>query len=217
MSRIIKKIIKCLLSNVNICLLIGVILLVLLVLTKNIYGIIIMLVFDFALLLLKINIDVISQLNNSKKIFTATSKIRNVDCLVIGDMVDTSDLYLKGKEAVELCAPNRNLNESYELLRHTYSILKKNGKVIIACQDKNLYKKEYSVFDIPYFHPVTIKRLELDDNRIKRILPILFAPLQTFRLFLNRRMKYEKTVCKNELICEFCESRGLDLEYRKCI
>lgn len=217
MSRIIKKIIKFLMLNINIVLILSILVAIVFLLNQNIYGFGIMWVTVIIIIYLKVCIDIFRKLNKSVHIFAAGSKIRNVDYLVIGDMVDTSDLYSNGKTVVELCVPNRNLMASYELLRHTYSILKENGTVIIACQDRNISKQKYTFYDIAYFHPVTLKRLGLVSNSYKKILSLLFKPGLVIQLWLNRRMKYEKKICENEAIIKFCESRGLELEYRKCI
>ena len=55
--------------------------------------------------------------------FGAYSEIRNVDVLIIGDMINPCIVVKDGQSYVQIKAPFRNLESCYELVRHTHSIL----------------------------------------------------------------------------------------------
>ena len=57
--------------------------------------------------------------------FGTYSKIRNVDCLVIGDIPQKAMKRFSGNDkAVSIYLPGCTLAGAYEVLRHTFSILK---------------------------------------------------------------------------------------------
>ena len=217
MSRIIKKLIKKIIERTIFIFIIGLLLCVLVVYMDSVIGVCIVVVCELVIFFLEINFKIKDKIYKSADVFYAGSKLRNVDALIIGDMVDVKDLYIDfdGVQVVELCAPDRTLVAAYEILRHTYSILKKNGKVIIACKKENVNKTNYSIFDIVYFHVVTIKRLNIESLQRKVILPLLTEPVNTVNFLVNTRKKYNSSTCPCYDIIEFCERRGLNLEYRE--
>lgn len=217
MSRNVRKLIKFVLYHMEIGVLVGVVILIICLFCKNLVGVSFILCMEILMILLKINFSIVDKMNRSVAIFTAGSKVRNIDYLVIGDMVDVADLKEQGKTIVELCAPERTLTASYEILRHTYSIMAENGKLIIACKDKNINKPGYSMYDIWYFHNVTIKRLHLESYKKKLLMPIVFEPICTVRLFLNKRKTFQISECNMKALNSFCDERHIELEYRRII
>ena len=213
MSRIIKKSIKYLVYHMGIAILGCFLLTAICLYLCNWLGTCISIVLLSVSLIIKINFSVKKRIDESVLCFNAGSQVRNVDYLVIGDMANVKDICEDGKIIVELCAPNRTLDASYEILRHTYSILKKNGKVIISCKKRNVEKERYSVFDIIYFHPVTLKRLNIQYSRIKRIFPTIYEPVGSIQLLLNFRKNYKRSKCRRLDICEFCKVRDIEFEY----
>ena len=84
--------------------------------------------------------------------FMADSKIRNVDYLIIGELCADFIQLPEGSTKICLTAPDRSLYSAYEILRHTFGILKaRGGTVIIVVYEKNLSIKKYTIFDVPVF------------------------------------------------------------------
>jgi len=88
--------------------------------------------------------------------FDIFSNVRNVDYLVIGDFCRAEDYVPKGKTYVQIAAPGRSLNSSFQILRHTHSILKENGNVIIPIGNS---KKDFMIFDMPFFTRLQSKNI----------------------------------------------------------
>lgn len=214
MSGNMKKCIKFLMNRIEIFMFIGFVILVILIFLQNIKWICVVLILEVLMFLLKINLLVRRKLQESVNFFNAKSKVRNIDCLIIGDMAVVDDFYEEYKQVVQLYAPNRTLNASYEILKHTYSIVKENGKVIIAYKMKNKDRNNYSVFDIPYFHNVTINRLHIHNVKWKKYFPLCFDFCGSIGFLLNKRKLYKNKILEKDEIYDFCLKRGLELEYR---
>lgn len=159
------------------------------------------------ILVFKLNKVVIKKLNKQAEVFTSLSEIRNVDYLVIGDMCQ---LDLLGNK-VELLAPGRGINACYEILRHTHSILKPGGKVIVAVKKKSV-NNSINSFDLPFFHSITINRLQLKNIKQKRIAYLHL--IRSIKYILNVKSKgYVFSKCYDERIITFCEERGYNFEF----
>lgn len=193
------------------------------------------------LMLVCFNVLVVLKIKQPVKVFGERSRVRNVDYLVIGDMCEVDEVILnldeqgKNREKeityVQLSAPERTLFSSYEILRHTYSILKETGgKVILVVKRKNVEKQKLSIFDMPIFllSPTTVKRLRLESLKIRSYFPLFVSPLKSIRLFFCSEMggnvmegdnskkvlgvKYHRVDCPNKDIAVFCDERGMTLE-----
>ena len=157
-------------------------------------------------------------LYKTKKIvalFDSNSNIRNIDCLIIGDMLNIKDYIQEGKSYVGIFQPNITLISAYEILRHTFSILdENNAKVIIAVKEKNENINKYSIFDCYYFTNITVKRLGLKlINKIK-CFPVLFAPLKSIVFILGFGTNdWINCKCPNKKIEDFCTERNISLTY----
>ena len=137
-----------------------------------------------ALLMLSIvivNELIVRKMKKQKAPFGTRSRIRNVDCLVIGDISHKEAQSLVGDgTSVSINLPGCSLAGAYEVLRHTFSILKENGgSVVLAVKKKNLNKTSYSPFDVSFFHPVTINRLGLKNVKFMIRFPAVFAPIKS--------------------------------------
>ena len=163
-----------------------------------------------------INVAVLKKMYEQKMPFEPTSKIRNIDYLVIGDMCRTEHIVPAGKTCLQIMAPSRSLYASYEFMRHTFSILQNSGGgiLVLAVRDKYAEKQNFSLFDIPFLHPVTIRRLGLARLARQTRLPLLFAPVRSLRFLLNlRRRTYIHGPCPDRAISEFCKERNIELIY----
>lgn len=147
--------------------------------------------------------------------FGARSRVRNVDYLLIGDMCRPEDIVPAGKSYVQIAAPGRSLAACYEILRHTHSILKEDGGcAVLAVQDKNSDKKSYSVFDVSFFHTVTVTKLCLERLSKWRSFPVLLAPWRTMRFLIGwKRDGWHRAACPDRGIERFCVERNIELRY----
>ena len=115
---------------------------------------------------------------------------------------------------VALTAPGRSLTSSYEILRHTFSILKEPGaSVVIAVRPANL-EGAYTSFDMPVFRrsPTSVKRLGLEGLARQERWPLLFHPLKSLRLLFGPRPQAGEVLAQPPAeMLAFCEERGLAL------
>lgn len=151
------------------------------------------------------------------KKFSPQSNIRNIDYLIIGDICNTNNLIPKGKTIIKIMAPNRSIMSSYEILKHTFSILNEENATVIIINKNNL-KKQYTIFDIPYFPMVTINRLMLHKMKKMSEFPLFFAPIKSIKFFINKSNNQIKDVkCPVKEIINFCEDRNIKLIYKEII
>ena len=170
----------------------------------------------FAILvgLLLLNRVTLRKLYLQKDPFKIGGKIRNVDYLVVGDMINPALIVPMNKTFVQIKSPNRSLFASFEILRHTSSILDEdNGHVIIAVK-KNTANGSLSVFDIPFLYNLSIKKMGLGKlNRISKF-PIFAKPLSSIKLILNcYEKKWKESICPNKNVIVFCKERNFNLKY----
>ncbi len=155
----------------------------------------------------------VGKMNKQKIPFGTYSKIRNVDCLVIGDINPNSMHSLsESSNIVSIFLPGCTLAGAFEVLRHTFSILKEcGGTVILAVRKKNIGKAGYSPFDISFFHRITINRLGIKNAKLMRRFPVLFAPLKSM-MFLGKigKSRSMKDYFDKEVL-DFCSKRGIEM------
>ncbi len=148
--------------------------------------------------------------------FSANSMIRNIDYLIIGDMCNPSGFLPEGSNYIQLCRPNRGLVASYQILRHTHSILKEEGGVVVfVIKPNQLTGETYSIFDLPFFHKTTIRELNLENKVHATRWPLAFEPINSIKFLMNRMNDVKKDVsCTNEEIIAFCRDRGIELRLK---
>lgn len=179
---------------------------------------------EFVSIVIALNIAVIATFFvNSKALriiysqkvpFGYKSKIRNIDALIIGDMCNPKLVLPDScKTYVQIKAPGRTLWSSFEVLKHTSSIIKETGgTVIFVCQLDNMDKKIYSVFDIPFFVRITLKKYGIGYMKLLAKFPLIVKPFSTIRLLLDKNKKeYVKKTCSDNEIVTFCHERGYEL------
>lgn len=162
-----------------------------------------------------INLYVYKMIKTNVHQLNANGIIRNVDYLIIGEQYDYKELIPEQASSFVVLSPKRSLTASFEILKHTFSILKDKGTVIIL--DKGFRGDEYTVFDIPYFHPVTIRRLKLDKLKKVSIIPLLVSPISTLKMVfpLHRNAGICEELCPMKEIVNFCIERDIQLTYLK--
>lgn len=159
------------------------------------------------------NIRVKKTIDKQVTPFDTYSEIRNVDYLIIGDMYKLPQ-NIKSADYVHIFAPNRTLYACFEILKHTHSILKKGGKVIFAIKKNNVDKKEYSLFDIPFFHYITIRLQNLEILKRKYSRPVINAFFESLLICANIFSKGYKIEKAPEDVALFCNERGYGIEMR---
>lgn len=162
--------------------------------------------------------DMIKKKQNKQRIaFGIYSDIRNVDCLVIGDIVNLTNIIPIGRSFIQITAVGRSLEASYEILKHTSSILRENGGEVYLVTDENIQREKFSVFDIQWLHPITILKYNLFHLERKTRFPLFFAPVKSLRFLLNIYKSgqiLESQLPDDNLFTEiagFCQARDFKL------
>ena len=149
--------------------------------------------------------------------FNPKSSIRNADMLIIGDMITPDSITEAGQKFVQIYSPGRSLQSCYEILRHTHSILDdQSGKscVVIAVRRENKCSEGFSVFDVPFFHRITIKKYRLEKLRRLAKFPLIMEPLKTMKLLLCKMSSnYKEEKCISGDIKRFCDERNYRLKF----
>lgn len=162
-----------------------------------------------------LNDAVIRKMNRQKEPFGPRSHIRNVDSLIIGDVSDNIKKNLSG-DGTRVCIhiPDCSLVAAYEVLRHTFSILKEcGGTAIIIVSQKNIEGKFYSIFDAGFYHIVTLNRLKLKKYINRGYLPIIFAPLRSIKFLFGIGLSEVKEIeMLPKEMEEFCMEREIALK-----
>lgn len=161
------------------------------------------------------NVVVVRKTREQSQPFSHKSTIRNVDYLVIGDLCNPCELVPEGSNYVAVCSPGRSLASSYEILRHTYSILNEDTpNVIIIVRRKHL-QDGYTAFDLSIFSmsPISVKRLGVEALCKKEKLLLLYYPTRTIQLLLGCKRQY--TIALQEIpqeIQDYCQERLINLQ-----
>lgn len=154
------------------------------------------------------------KINRQREPFGINSNIRNVDYLIIGDYCDVKNYVPRGKTYVKLFAPGRSYEAAFQLLRHTHSILKEVGGTVVMTIGKG--KKSYTVFDIAFFHEITIKKNNLQLLKKLSHFPLLIEPFNSLK-FLREGIQsnYISTEDVPPELRTFCVERSYRLLFLK--
>lgn len=154
------------------------------------------------------------KINRQREPFGINSSIRNVDYLIIGDYCDIEHYVPEGMSHLALFAPGRSYEASFQLLRHTHSILKEEGGTVIMTIGKG--KKPFTVFDIPLFHEITIRKYGLQRLQKMSRFPLIAEPLNSLK-FLGGGYKnaYISSVDVPSELRTFCDERNYRLIFLK--
>ena len=159
-----------------------------------------------------INFALYKELKNNVNQMNATGTIRNVDFLIIGEYIDVHALVDDSSSVFAILSPGKSLQASKEILRHTFSILRDGGTVIVT--NERGIMKGYSCFDTMWLHDITIKRLGL--KKVLCRFPLFVAPIKSLRLMMKpdkEKITINETLCPDSEIPEFCSKRGLIFKY----
>lgn len=155
------------------------------------------------------------KINRQREPFEINSSVRNVDYLIIGDYCDTKKYVPDGMTYIELFAPERSYKAAFQLLRHTHSILKEEGGTVVVTTGKR--GKNYTVFDIVFFHEITIKRYNLELLKKMSRFPIIAEPLNSlkFLMGMGTQNNYMFSEDVPPELRDFCDERGYRLIFLK--
>ena len=174
-----------------------------------ILGVVLLTVFIF----IYCNSKVINIIKCQYKDFSSTSKVRNIDCMVIGDMINPFFLVKEGVSFIQIYAPGRGFLSDYEIIRHTHSILKDGGVIYIP------YKMKYtnnglSIFDYPILHPITIEKYKIGQKNKQSKYPIIYHLISSIKILFQIQAKrgfLRENI--DERIDKFCSERGYKVIY----
>lgn len=142
-------------------------------------------------------------------------QVRNADCLIIGDIVDCANICGADDVVVCIMSPGKSLEASFWILKRMFSILdEEHGKVVIAVKDKNINKRGVSLFEYSFLSPIYRNILNVHYLEKQRRHPFFFAPLKSISLVCGFRYKSVKSDCPDVRISDFCQERGISLEFR---
>lgn len=173
--------------------------------------------FMMVAVLLVANNIVRKKINDPISKLSSLREIKSYNTIVIGDYCE-KEVYLPycGKgNVLEFICPKRSIDASYQILRHTFSVLEENGTCIIV-NGNNSERNRYSVFDLPFFHFITLKELKLETLKSKSRWPLLFYPVCSIMILAgmrSRKFRLNKNLQNISEIKEFCEKRNLSLIY----
>ena len=143
-------------------------------------------------------------------------QVRTVNYMVIGDLFNASSIIPPKKSTLYFEAPDRTLEGSFWILKRLFSIVdENNGKIIIAIKRKNISKEGISLFEYSFLSPIYVKILNVRKLAFQRKHPLLYAPIRTMKLLINKR--YNKSVieeCPDMDISTFASERNLNIEFR---
>ena len=162
-----------------------------------------------------LNEAVVRRNRKQRQPFWSRSGIRNIDMLIIGEPCVITEYVRGGYSYVALTAPGRTLSSSYEILRHTFSILTENSPTVVITVKKKNIEGGFSGFDIPIFKlsPITVKKLKLESLERKERFLLIFYPIRSIEKLLNIKKKFSEPMINiPQEILDFCEERNLNLK-----
>lgn len=148
-----------------------------------------------------------------KEPFTVFSNIRNVKYLFIGDVCNVEDYIPDGNAYVQIESYNRSLYSSFEILKHTTSILDEDeGHVFFLVEEKKRDSHLLSIFDIPFLSTIFIEEKNLQKLVKHSRHPLFFAPIQAIILLFGiKKSGWYECKCTDIDIRNFCKDRNIDI------
>lgn len=158
---------------------------------------------------------VIREIGRPFQALSSVREIKSYDTLVIGEYAALSEYgaYCNKDRSVVITSPNRSLEASYQLLLHTISCIEDDGTCIILYNRKALLKG-FTLFDIPYIHPITRKELQIEHLVKQNRLPLLYEPIKSLKMLLRiKKRGFFETECPSAEIKNYCDKKGIHLIY----
>lgn len=170
-------------------------------------------IFDLVLsVLLFLTIKAHKYMRSQMSVFGAKSKVRNADCLLIGELCDPQKVILDtSKSFVQIKVPDVSEFAAFQILKRTHSILNENGSVYIVLKNQNLNKRTISIIDTYFFHEITIKEFKLQKKYNYRKLLFFIHPIRTIRAMLGKSNKVFSEFKGQSVMKDFCAQRNIEL------
>ena len=166
-----------------------------------------------SIVMLVINRRVVKMIRTQYADFFSADGKRNIDCLVIGDMLDAKSFLAADLNYIQIAAPKRGFLSDYEIIRHAHSILKDNGIIYIPFRKKYIDNK-LSVFDYPILHPITLEKYHCKRELRKISYPLLFNFRNAILLLIGKSRKHGNVRSGlDSRIDDFCRIRGYEVKY----
>lgn len=169
------------------------------------------------LMIIFLNRCVIHRINHPMYAFHSNREIKHYGILVIGDMISTKDLapYIdKQQNVLSIMASDRCLEASWQILRHSVSILDEGDTCVIVDRGKKSSKKPYTIFDVPFLHQITRMELHIDESYYKKVrFPLLYEPIRSLRTLYVWGGRYQLSTCPHDAIVRFCHKKNIRLIY----
>lgn len=162
-----------------------------------------------------VNHIVIREIGHPFQALSSVREIKSYDTLVIGEYAALSEYssYCNKDRSVVITSPNRSLEASYQLLLHTISCIEEGGTCIIL-YNRKAQLKGFTLFDIPYLHPITRKELQIEHLVKQNRLPLLYEPIKSLKMFLHiKKRGFFETECPSTEIKNYCDKKGIHLIY----
>ena len=159
---------------------------------------------------------VVRKIYGQMKPFGAQSRIRNVDCLVIGETVDVQNIMPENcRSYTQIKVPDLTEEGAYQILRRTHSILKGQGIVVIPLKEVNLSKKKVRLMDLLFLHDISAKELGFEKLSKVKKYALFFNPISCIKMLFNKDESgyHEKFVGGGTAIIDFCKERGYAVHY----
>lgn len=122
-----------------------------------------------------------------------------------------SDPISEDARRVMIIVPEMSGECAYELVRRTYSILRKDGKVIIAIKQKNINSNRMGVMDTFYLHDYTIREKCLKNKSMLRKIVLFIEPIRSIKMLTHKQIKGFSEIVWMSSINEFCKERSIQL------
>lgn len=158
---------------------------------------------------------VIREIGRPFQALSSVREIKSYDTLVVGEYAALSEYgaYCNKDRSVIITSPNRSLEASYQLLLHTISCIEDDGTCIIL-YNRKAQLKGFTLFDIPYIHPITRKELQIEHLVKQNRLPLLYEPIKSLKMLLHiKKRGFFETECPSTEIKNYCDKKGIHLIY----
>ena len=145
--------------------------------------------------------------------FGAKSPVRNLDCLVIGEICDPSRLLPQGAETyARIIDPGVSGRGAALALERTHSILRKNGTVILVLRKNRTRAEDAGVMETFFLHRITVQELGLEKASRRQKLVLFIHPFRGLKVLLDRKETGFVETEPDETLKRFCADREIGLK-----
>ena len=143
---------------------------------------------------------------------------QNVDVLILGDksvydVVHRETLYSNvGIRSIVMLSQGRSLQASNELMRTLFSLVKEDGEGTIEIYVNRNNLSGYSLYDIHYLHPISLKRIGISEPYCINMYPLwCYIPFKLVSLIKLSKQPYQSYSDMIDEMKQFCTERNLKI------